>query len=682
VETTTANGTLTLGTNGGFTYVPNPNFSGTDSFTYRASDGPNQSNTATVTITVTPVNDAPNAVNDARTVAAGGQLTVAAPGILANDTDQEGQSLTASLAPQGGPANGSLSFNADGSFIYTPDPGFVGADSFVYLASDGTDTGTATVAITVNSPPTAVPDNYSFGEESTLTVPAAGVLSNDTDPESNPLTAEVVTQPASGTLTFNADGSFTYVPVLNFTGVVSFSYRANDGFSNSAPAVVSLTVTNANDAPEAENDSFQMDEGGTLTVPAPGVLTNDSDPDPGDTLTPELITGPLHGSVTLGASGGFTYIPESDFSGTDSFTYHVNDGLVDSTPATVTITVSGDNDAPIAQNNTFGTDEDTPLPIDGPGVLANDSDPDGDNLTATLVDGPASGTLTLDPDGSFLYAPVGNFNGTVSFTYVAGDGTLTSNTATVTINVTAVNDLPVANADSYFVPINSPLEVVAPGVLANDTDVEGDPLTAAVVVGPGHGSLTLNSNGRVVYTPEGGFTGADSFSYQANDPSGASPVAVVTITVHATNDAPVAADDSYTAAEDTTLIIPLAASVLANDTDADGDSLVAIVDDGPDNGTLTLDTNGRFTYVPNSGFTGTDSFTYRALDGADFDTAVVTITVEAGGGEGEAPLSLSDAAILAYLASLDANDPLSIFWQSSPDNWASVVDQVMAELYG
>src|SRR5262249_26163352 len=153
-----------------------------------------------------------------------------------------------------------------------------------------------------------------------------------------------------------------------------------------------------------------------------------------------------------------------------------------------------------------------------PGVLANDTDADGDPLTATLVTGPAHGTLTLSANGSFTFTPAANYNGTDSFTYTASDGRLTSSPATVSLTIAPANDPPVANPDSYSGSDATTLTVSATnGVLANDTDIDGDSLTATLVTGPAHGSLSLNADGSFTYTPAANYNGSDSFTYTASD---------------------------------------------------------------------------------------------------------------------------------------------------------------------
>ena len=187
----------------------------------------------------------------------------------------------------------------------------------------------------------------------------------------------------------------------------------------------------------------------------------------------------------------------------------------------------------MAANDAYTTDEDTPRTVAAPGVLGNDSDVDGVSLTAVLVTGPAHGTLTLNADGSFTYTPAANYNGPDSFTYQASDGLAQSTVATVSVTINPVNDAPVAVNDTYTTTQDTPLTVPAPGVLGNDTDVDGGTLTAALVTGPANGTLTLNADGSFTYTPAAGFSGTDSFTYQASDGTAASAPATVSLTIEA-----------------------------------------------------------------------------------------------------------------------------------------------------
>jgi VCBS repeat-containing protein len=480
------------------------------------------------------------------------------------------------------------------------------------------ESGTATVNITVNpvnDAPVASDDSATTDEDTSASI---AVLANDTDVDGDALTPILVSAPTNGAVVLNGDGTFTFTPNANFNGSDSFTYKVTDGAVESGIATVSITVNAVNDTPVAADDSATTDEDTGATI---AVLANDSDVD-GDALTPILVSGPAYGSVVLNADGSFTYTPNANFNGSDSFTYKVSDGTLESGVATVTITVNPVNDAPVAANDNATTDEDNAVII---AVLANDSDVDGNGLSVASVTQGAHGSVAINADGTVKYTPNANFNGADSFTYTISDGNGGTATATVVVTVNAVNDAPVAAGDSASVDEDSSVTIT---VLGNDSDVDGDTLAAVLVSGPAHGSVVLNADGTFTYKPEANYNGTDSFTYRASDGSLQSGVATVAIAVRSVNDAPVARSESYTvtAGDDLAVAAP---GVLGNDTDADGDELTAEVVSEPAHGTLTLNDDGSFIYVPDDGYTGTDSFTYRAGDGSLSSTATVSIEVKA-----------------------------------------------------
>jgi VCBS repeat-containing protein len=275
----------------------------------------------------------------------------------------------------------------------------------------------------------------------------------------------------------------------------------------------------------------------------------------------------------------------------------------------------------VAESQSVTTAENTAA-----GITLVATDVDGDTLTFTVVSGPGHGTLSGTAP-SLTYTPAANYSGPDSFTFKANDGTLDSNVATVAITVNSVNHAPVASNDTYTTAEDTPLNVAVPGVLGNDTDVDSPTLTAILVAGPSHGTLTFNSNGSFTYAPAANYFGSDSFTYKANDGEADSNVATVSITVTPVNDAPVAANDSYSITAGSTLSVG-SPGVLVNDTDIDSTTISAVQVAGPAHGTLTLNANGSFAYTPATGYSGSDSFTYKANDGqADSNIATVSITV-------------------------------------------------------
>src|SRR5262249_32387135 len=261
-------------------------------------------------------------------------------------------------------------------------------------------------------------------------------------------TFAIDTAGTKGKVTNNGDGTFTYDPNGAFEGLKagatatdSFSYSVTDGSNASSTATVTITITGENAAPGAANVAAALPEHG----PATTVSASYTDPDLGDThtFTIDTTTDATKGKVTNNGDGTFTYDPNGEFaslkagaSTTDTFLYTVTDGSGASSTAKVTITITGENDTPVAGNDSYTTNEDTALVVSALlGVLANDSDIDSATLTALLVDGPSHGTVVLNADGSFTYTPAANFNGTDRFTYKANDGELESGVATVRLSI-------------------------------------------------------------------------------------------------------------------------------------------------------------------------------------------------------------------------------------------------------
>ncbi len=387
-------------------------------------------------------------------------------------------------------------------------------------------------------------------------------------------------------------------------------------------------VGSGNSAPVADPDNRTVARNSSIDI---DVLSNDNDPD-GHALTITSVTevsNPFKGTVSIINGGTAIRYASTNQTGVVEFDYTINDGHGGTATARVTVNVTAaGNQPPVAQNDSgYTTGPTVPLTVPaGSGVLANDTDPGGDSLTAILVSGPTSGSLNLNSDGSFTYTPSG-VAGTVTFTYKANDGAADSNVATVTIVVS--NTLPNAVNDSYTTNEDIPLTVNAPGVLSNDTDADGDSLTAIKLSNPANGTVTFNANGSFTYTPNANWYGSDSFTYKVNDGTADSAnSATVTIIVNGVNDPPVAVNDSYSTAYNTTLTVNAASGVLANDTDIDTIVLTAVLVAGPANGSLNLNSNGSFTYTPTTGYYGSDSFTYKANDSlADSNVATVNITV-------------------------------------------------------
>ncbi|MDF7822664.1 tandem-95 repeat protein [Pontiellaceae bacterium B12227] len=391
--------------------------------------------------------------------------------------------------------NGSpVAFTSTVKFRVQCDASGDGDDIFI----DNIRISAALSSVAVNSAPIATDASVAVAEDGSVDIPLTG-----SDIDGDDLTYSVVTAPIYGTF----DGT-NYTPNANFNGSDSFTFIANDGTADSAPATISITVNAVNDLPMVGNSSVSLEEDGSVTIALTG-----SDID-GDALTYSVVTAPANGTFD-----GSTYTPDINFNGSDSFTFVANDGTTDSSPATVSITVNAVNDVPMVGNSSVSLEEDGSVTI-----ALTGSDIDGDALTYSVVTAPANGTF----DGS-TYTPNTNFNGSDSFTVVANDGSADSAPATVTIAVTAVNDAPTFNLDPIIGP-GATQDVVYVDSIAG-TDVDGDSLSYSKLDGPDW--LTVSPNGDLSGTPMQGDVGFNSFTLLANDGHGGSASATLEIEVAA-----------------------------------------------------------------------------------------------------------------------------------------------------
>jgi len=529
VVTGPSHGTLSqpiLQRGGGFRYIPTAAFAGTDTFTYTYTvAGSGVSNIATVTIDVNATGT-PVANDDAYTTSPGVTLTRGPSGVFGNDTGVQ----VIGFQVQSGPSHGTLTqpgVFSDGGFTYVPDPGFVGIDTFTYRFFDDTAlkfSSTATVTITVGDPPETVDDSYNVNQGALLTVPSPGIFGNDSSTTDN---GAIVAPVQHGTFTPTGAGGFTYKPNPGFVGDDQYTYTITDPVtllvSNVGTVVIHVLAV---PAPTAVDDSYGVLKNTLLTVtstPAsPGVYVNDL-PFPHNGDGGNLVTGPQHGTFTGTGTGGFTYQPNNNFVGVDTFVYNFTDpdtGLT-SNNATVTITVGDD---PVANNDTYDVAAGSVLNVPAPAEFGNDSGNFG--LLTALTSIPTGYVQTgVGPATAFTYTPPPGFTGTESFTYKFTD-TVTntdSNIATVTFHVH-----PVAVDDEFDVPCDPTLPIY----FVTDNDPNAGFFTDADVQSDvSNGILFEIFFGVFVYFPDQGFSGDDSFTYTYDSNGETSNVATVTFHV-------------------------------------------------------------------------------------------------------------------------------------------------------
>ena len=606
---TPTSGSVVFNNDGTFTYTPNANFHGSDSFDYELVDADGATSTATVTIDIASINDAPtvNSLAD--------QTDVDSDNISINVgnsfSDLEGDTLTftatglplgLSIDPGTGVISGTLessaSQNGPYTIVVTADDGNGGtvSDSFDWNIS--------------NPAPDAVDDNFTTDEDT----PVSGtVASNDSDPDGDALTFSVANQPTNGNVVLQPNGSFTYTPDPGYNGPDSFDYQTVDADGATSTATAFINIDAVNDVPVVDTpiadqtnldsetvsvdvgSGFSDPDGDALTFSAAGLPTGLSiDPVTG------LITGTLGSSASQ--SGPYTIVVTAEDG---------NGGLISDTfEWTVT------NPGPVAVNDGFVTSEDTPV---SGSVTGNDSDPDGDTATYNQTSSPINGSVVFNSDGSFTYTPNTNFAGIDSFTYEIEDADGATAVATVSINVGGLNDAPVSTPLPAQTNIDG--DNINIDVSSNFNDPDGDLLTytannlpPGLSIDPNTGMITgtLDSSASqggpytVTVTADDGFgeTVSESFEWQVTNPG------------------PQAGNDNFTTDEDVTVN----GDVAGNDSDPDNDTLTFNVTSEPNFGALTLNPDGTFAYTPNADFAGTDTFTYEVVD-ADGDVAPATVTI-------------------------------------------------------
>jgi subtilisin family serine protease len=340
-----------------------------------------------------------------------------------------------------------------------------------------------------NDPPVAGDDTLTTAEDTPADV---DVLANDSDPDADTLVVTALTDPANGTASINPDGTVRYVPDPDFHGSDGFDYTASDGNGGTALGAVSVTVDPANDDPTATDDAASVAEDAAVTI---DVLANDGDVD-GDLLSVLVSSGPSSGTAVVQADGRITYTPSPNFAGADSFDYAVSDGAGGTAGASVSITVTPVNDAPVAVNDSTSTAYQTAVTIP---VLANDGDVDGGPLSVILVTSPVNGAAVTNPDETVTYTPTAGFSGVDAFTYTVSDGAGGTASASVSVTVGAAppsNPFHVGDLDGSRT--SNKTQWTARVTIRID-DASHGPVSGVVVGGTwstgGSGSCTTNRNG-------------------------------------------------------------------------------------------------------------------------------------------------------------------------------------------
>jgi len=498
------------------TYTPDLNYTGSDSFTYKVNNGKVNSDPAIVTLSVLAVNDPPMANPLYLTMKVDKSTAVVLSG---NDVDNDALEFSIFTQPKHGDIANDSTFKVTGKLIYRPRAYYTGTDSFSYTVSDGvadSSPATVTINITPNHPPLVNLQTVIIEEDTATIISLTG-----SDLDSDDIVYSVVTDPSHGSLT-GAPPNLTYTPNSDFHGKDTFTFKANDGTADSDLGTVSITVTASNDPPIANTDSIIVSEDVQTSV----VLTG-TDPD-GDSLTFSIVTRPCNGNLS-GIEPNLIYTPHPDYNGQDEFAFKVHDGTLDSKPATVVVQIFAVEDVPLPKSLHVKLKEDTSLPITLIG-----SDPDSDSLTFDIMTDPNHGQLTGKAP-NLTYTPDMNFSSLDSFSFTVSDGKALSEPGTVSITVIPVDDPPIAKKDNLITQEDIPATI---NVLANDIELDNDILKVMNVTQGMNGSVTMNTDGALTYTPNAEFHGSDQFTYTVVDGGGETDTTTVMVVVSEVDDPP------------------------------------------------------------------------------------------------------------------------------------------------
>ncbi|HHX8450840.1 TPA: tandem-95 repeat protein [Vibrio diabolicus] len=618
--------TITDNGDGTYTLTPDADFNGDITFTFDVSDGDDVVST-NLELLVSPVNDAPEPQDQAFTVGEDGLLTFTDADLLTGATDVEGDNLTVEGVTYTG-ADGVLTDNGDGTYSFAPNENFNGDVNFTFDVSDGTDTTSASIDVSVtpeNDPPVAGSTAYTVHEDNSITISDEQLLANSSDIEGDVLIDSVSYSGNDGVLEINGDGTYTFSPNENFSGEVSLDVVVVDEEGATDSTTAGITVIEVNDPPIAGPTAYTIDEDQVLTFSESQVLLNASDVEGDVELVGISYDGP-DGIFSVNGDGTCSFAPNENFNGQVQLDVTIRDEDGAEVDTYITVDVLPINDAPVSGNLAYSVDEDNSITLSQEQLLAQASDVEGDALTATnlVVDGDA--TVTANDDGSFTITPDANFNGDIDITFDINDGSDTI-VATADLTVNPVNDLPQPEDQAFTIGEDGVLTFTDQDLLDGATDIDGDDLSVEGVSYTGaDGVLTDNGDGTYSFAPNENFNGDVNFTFDVSDGTD-TVTANIDVSVTPENDPPVAGSTSYIVHEDNSITIS-DEQLLANSSDIEGDVLIDSVSYSGNDGVLEINGDGTYTFSPNENFSGEVSLDVVVVDeegATDSTTAGITV---------------------------------------------------------
>ncbi|HHF3028836.1 TPA: tandem-95 repeat protein [Vibrio diabolicus] len=618
--------TVTANDDGSFTITPDANFNGDIDITFDINDG-TDTIVATADLKVNPVNDLPQPEDQAFTIGEDGVLTFTDQDLLDGATDIDGDDLSVEGVTYTG-ADGVLTDNGDGTYSFAPNENFNGDVNFTFDVSDGTDTTSANIDVSVtpeNDPPVAGSTSYTVHEDNSITISDEQLLANSSDVEGDVAVDSVSYSGADGVFQDNGDGTYTFSPNENFNGEVSLDVVVTDEDGATVATNANIDVLPINDAPVSGNLAYSVDEDNSITLSQEQLLAQASDVE-GDALTASNLVVDGDATVTANDDGSFTITPDANFNGDIDITFDINDGS-DTIVATADLTVNPVNDLPQPEDQAFTIGEDGVLTFTDADLLTGATDIEGDDLSVEGVTYTgADGVLTDNGDGTYSFAPNENFNGDVNFTFDVSDGTDTV-TANIDVSVTPENDPPVAGSTSYTVHEDNSITISDEQLLANSSDIEGGVDISSVTYSGNDGVFQDNGDGTYTFSPNENFNGEVNLDVVVVDEEGATDSTTAGITVLEVNDPPVAGSTAYTVHEDNSITIS-DEQLLANSSDIEGGVDISSVTYSGNDGVFQDNGDGTYTFSPNENFNGEVNLDVVVVDeegATDSTTAGITV---------------------------------------------------------
>ncbi|HGS5148653.1 TPA: tandem-95 repeat protein [Vibrio parahaemolyticus] len=599
--------------NGIATISPTADWNGSETLTFTATDPSGESVSQTVDFTVAPVvdieADSADVVEDTPTII----------NVLGNDTF-EGKDKVVSLDAENGPKNGTVIVNNDGTVTYTPNDNYHGTDSFTYIVTSGGVSESTTVSVDVtpvNDAPVAKDDIATTQEDTVVTI---DVLPNDTDVDGDKLSIQSVTVPEAQGKVEIVDGKLVFTPAENFNGHAEITYTVTDG-QLTDEAKVTVTVNPVNDAPTIKVDAVESitEDAVSIDTVVATLTVRDTDT-PEDQLTVSLENNSNGYFVLVGnevklTQAGVDAVNNDELNLKDlTISASVSDGVNPTANDSDSLIVNRVNDAPTVENaiaDQVLSEDFATYTID-----LNEVFKDTDSSLEFSVSGNNSIQISI-VSGVATITPTADWNGKETITFTAKDPSGESVSQTVNFTVAPVVDI---EADSTNVVEDTPTII---NVLGNDTFEGKDKVVSLDAEnGPKNGTVIVNNDGTVTYTPNDNYVGKDTFTYIVTS-GGVSESTTVEVNVTPVNDAPVAKDDIATTQEDTAVTI----DVLPNDTDVDGDKLSIQSASVPEAQGKVEIVDGKLVFTPAENFNGHAEIIYTVTDGQLTDEAKVTVTV-------------------------------------------------------